>query len=138
MKATDFTFRNKRGMTLVEIIVSIALIGILTAMVFTVFSTGILLSIKSGDNTRIAGIASGAVEHKLSGANVIEDGDELIIEGVDDDDVLLGNGSIDIQTGQTAQVSLNGGDDVEITGTQVSVDSDSDRNETSMKVFIPD
>ena len=49
---------NTNGMTLVEIIVSIALFGIVAAMTMMVLTSSLLLSIRSGDNMRQTGEAS--------------------------------------------------------------------------------
>lgn len=50
---------DNQGMTLVEVIVSMALLGILAAMLITILTTSLLLSIRSGDNTR-ATVSAGA------------------------------------------------------------------------------
>lgn len=47
-------FNNREGMTLVEIIVSIALLGIIAALVLMVFSSSMLMIVNSGDNTKAA------------------------------------------------------------------------------------
>lgn len=44
--------KNPKGMTLVEIIVSIALLGIVTAMAMMILTSSLLLSMRAGDNTR--------------------------------------------------------------------------------------
>ena len=49
---------NSKGMTLVEIIVSIALFGIVAAMTLMVLTSSLLLSMRSGDNMRQTGEAS--------------------------------------------------------------------------------
>jgi len=51
--------KDNQGMTLVEVIVSMALLGILAAMLITILTTSLLLSIRSGDNTR-ATVSAGA------------------------------------------------------------------------------
>jgi prepilin-type N-terminal cleavage/methylation domain-containing protein len=47
-----FLIKNNKGFTLVELIVGVALIGIISVLVLTVLSTGAMLALKSGENTK--------------------------------------------------------------------------------------
>lgn len=125
--------KNNKGMTLVEVIISIALFGIISMIVVTVFTSGILLASKSGDNTKVTGNAGGVLENVLGGSTVTVDGSELQVEGV-----TVGTGVYSEDDTIEATIVYNGGSSEELEGVLYTIDSSSDRNETSMRVFVPD
>jgi prepilin-type N-terminal cleavage/methylation domain-containing protein len=126
--------KTNKGMTLVEVIISVALIGIISMMMVSVMSTGALLALKSGDNTKVTGNASGVIENVLGGSIVTQDGSDLKVEGN-----VVGTGIYAEDDTVEATVVFNGGvlSDT-MKGTFYMVDSSSDRNDTSMKVFVPE
>ena len=133
MNRSQFAYcKNKRGMTLVEVIVSIALLGIISAFVVMIFSSGIMLALKSGDNTMVTGVASGAIENKLAGANLSSniDGNLFVKTSI------YGRGNYE-ETTVIAEVDFQNGKERDISGKLITVESNSDRNDTSIKAFIP-
>jgi type II secretory pathway pseudopilin PulG len=126
---------------LVELIVGVALIGIISVLVLTVLSTGAMLALKSGENTKVTGNASGVIENVLGGSDIIQDGSDLKVEVVVGEDIethTVGTGSYIEDDSVEATVVFNGGSVTDtIDGTFYTVDSSSDRNNTSMKVFVP-
>jgi|GEM_PF-4188634 len=70
MKHIVENFRRKKkchgGMTLVEVIVSIALIGIIASMTLFVLTSSMLLSIRSSQNTEKVSEASAIVAEQLT------------------------------------------------------------------------
>jgi len=126
--------KTNKGMTLVEVIISVALIGVISMIMVTVMSTGALMALKSGDNTKVTGNASGVIENVLGGSTVIQDGSDLKVEGN-----VVGTGVYSEDDTVEATVVFNGGGlSNTMEGTFYTVDSDSDRNDTSMKVFVPE
>lgn len=120
-------------MTLVEVIVSIALLGIITTMAFLVFSTGILLAFRSGDNTEVTGEGSGILENALGGATITPGPDaELQVLGV-----TIGEGQYTEDDTAYATVRFSGVVTETIPGSFVTVYSESDENTTTMAAFIP-
>ena len=121
-------------MTLVEVILSIALLGIITAMAFLVFSTGILLAVNSGDNTEVTGNSSGILENSLGGASIVPGtGDELQVLGE-----TIGEGQYTEDHTANATVILSGVDTKIIPGSFVTVYTESTENSTTMAAFIPE
>ena len=49
--------KGKQGMTLVEIIAGVAIVGMIVVMVLTVFSAGMMITVNAGDNTAVTGDA---------------------------------------------------------------------------------
>lgn len=120
-------------MTLVEVILSIALLGIITAMAFLVFSSGILLAVNSGDNTEVTGNGSGILENSLGGATITPgSGDELQVLGE-----TIGEGQYTEDNTVNATVKFSGVDTKIIPGTFVTVYTESAENNTTMAAFIP-
>lgn len=72
-------FCNKKGMTLVEVIVSMALLGILVSMALLVLSSSLLLSFKSEDNTRQTGNAGTVMNQELISSTPEGDSTQAII-----------------------------------------------------------
>lgn len=124
--------KQNKGMTLVEVIISIALFSIISIMVVTVLTSGTMLALKSGDNTKVTGNASGVLENVLGGSTVSTDGLDLEVEGV-----TVGTGVYSEVTAE-AIIVYNGGSSENLEGTLYTVDSSSDRNDTSMRVYIPE
>lgn len=126
--------QNKKGMTLVEILLSIALLGIISIMAFTIFSAGVLLALNSGDNTKVTGNGSGILENALGGATITAGpGNELQVLGV-----TIGEGQYTENDTATATVRFSGTVTETIPGSYVTVYTESDRNNTTMAAFIPD
>lgn len=57
---------SNKGMTLVEIIVSLAIFGILSVLFLNVFLGGILLTVRSGDRTEMVAEAASSIESKIA------------------------------------------------------------------------
>ncbi len=116
-----------------EVILSIALLGIITAMAFLVFSSGILLAVNSGDNTEVTGNGSGILENSLGGATITPgSGDELQVLGE-----TIGEGQYTEDNTVNATVKFSGVDTKIIPGTFVTVYTESAENNTTMAAFIP-
>lgn len=131
---TNNPLKNRRGMTLVEVILSIALLGIITAMAFLVFSTGILLAVNSGDNTEVTGNGSGILENSLGGATILPGaGNELQVLGE-----TIGEGQYMEDHTVNATVKFSGINTKTIPGTFVTVYTESEKNNTTMAAFLPD
>lgn len=126
---------NNKGMTLVEVIVSIALVGIIASMVVVVFSSSILIAVKSGDNTQVTGMGSSVLENSLGDADIIASEGNLYVVG-DTQPIATGVYS---EVPSTAIVDFRGEGitNVIIDGTFMTMDSTSQQNETSLKVFRP-
>ena len=121
-------------MTLVEIILSLALLGIISTMAFVIFSAGVLLALDSGDNTKVTGNGSGILENALGGATITAGpGSELQVLGV-----TIGEGLYTENSTAAATVKFSGTVIETIPGSYVTVYTESDRNNTTMAAFIPD
>lgn len=57
---------DKRGFTLVEVIVSIAIFGIMAVLFLNVFFSSYYLTLRSEDRTQAVGIASGQLQNTLA------------------------------------------------------------------------
>ena len=126
---------NNKGMTLVEVIVSIALVGIIASMVALIFSAGIRIAARSGDNTKVTGMASGVLENSLGDADLITSGGSLYVVGETDP---IATGTY-IEVPATAVVDFRGEGttDITIDGTFMTMDATSEQNDSSLKVFRP-
>lgn len=126
---------NNRGMTLVEVILSMALVGIIASMGIVVFSSSILLAVNSGDNTEVTGMASSVLENSLGDADIIASEGSLYVAG-DAQPIATGTYT---EVPVTASVDFRGEGttDVTIDGTFMTMDSTSEQNEASLKVFRP-
>ncbi len=62
--------KTSRGMTLIELIVAIALIGIISVVLITVYTSSIYLTVQSGDRTKNVSVVSSIVENNLEGTLV--------------------------------------------------------------------
>lgn len=106
--------KSKKGMTLIEVILSIAILGIIAVMTLTVFSTGILIAINAGDNTLSTGNAVAKVNRDI----VVKDA---------------------ATTGPTqVTVTFPGWHSVLVTGSAIVTQSDnSTKTSSTMKAFVP-
>ena len=57
---------NNKGMSLVEIIVSLAIFGVLSVLFLNVFLGGILLTVRSGDRAEMVAEAASSIEQKIA------------------------------------------------------------------------
>lgn len=107
--------KHNDGMTLVEIVVSIALLGIVASMTLMIFTSSLMLAINSGDNTNVTGIASAEMNQsildKTSGSSI-----KAVVYFKQD--------------GTNASPDVN--------GKFITIDASSDKNDTTMKAFVPD
>ena len=58
---------TNKGMTLIELILGMALLGIISIVFITVYTSSIYLAVRSGDRTKNVSTASGIVENSLDG-----------------------------------------------------------------------
>ena len=126
-------YKNDKGMTLVEIIVSIAVIGILASMVLTVFGTGILLAVRSGDNTVVKGVASSVTENWLGNASLIQDGQTVRVAS----GAAIGVASFNVVTQQAITITLQNGTMKQLNVDIIRVNAKSDDNSTTISAFKP-
>ncbi len=117
---------------MVEVIVSIALIGIIATLVVTIFVAGLFIARESGDNTKVTGNASGTVENALGGAIITPVDEELQVDGMP-----VGTGTYAEDDTVEATIEFSGIHSKTIGGTLVTVTSDSELNDTTMKAYIP-
>lgn len=61
--------KNRKGLTLIELIVSIALVGVLAIVVLNVFSSGFLNIVKAGNRTQ----AVNAAENEIFNNPIVEE-----------------------------------------------------------------
>lgn len=121
-------FRSDRGITLVEVIISIALLGILTSLFLTAFTSGIFMAAKSGNNTNVSSSAS-AITTKIS-RDVAALPDEYINNYVaEPDKVVVDFNGAGIMTTSVAGIYYT------VTAEGISVKSE---NESKIKSFVPD
>ena len=122
-------------MTLVEVIVSIALVGIIASMVALIFSAGIRIAARSGDNTEVTGMASGVLENALGDADLVTSDGSLYVVG-DTEPIATGTYT---EVPATAAVDFRGEGttDITIDGTFMTMDATSEQNDSSLKVFRP-
>jgi prepilin-type N-terminal cleavage/methylation domain-containing protein len=107
---------SQNGMTLVEVISSIALIGIIAAMMYMVFTTSLLLAVISGDNTNVTWDAGTQMNR------VIVDSSE----------------AAGISMEAEVKFKQQAANSVDVPGQLVTTQVSSDKNEATMKTFIPD
>ncbi|SDK52410.1 type II secretion system protein [Natronincola ferrireducens] len=69
--------KSESGLTLVEIIVGLALLGIIVVVIGTVYTSSVLLAVRSGGRTKNVSDAATIAESAISGYNQAEI-DELI------------------------------------------------------------
>lgn len=94
--------KNRKGFTLLELIVSIALIGILTVSLLTVFNTGLLNIVRAGVRTEAVNIAE---EELIDNPIIIEEKSIIIVLPTPKGDVTYNiEGS-----GVKGKILLNGG-----------------------------
>lgn len=103
-------------MTLVEIIISIALLGIIATLVLTVFASSMLVAINSGDNTSVAEVADGAITHKI-----------IFKDGVTTNANVYFNGT-----------QYSNDESAQIAGQYIEEPRTSDKNQTILKTFVTD
>lgn len=85
-----------KGMTLVELIIGIALLGIITIALINAYTTSIYWSVVSGDRTKNTSIASGVVENALEGTviqNSLTEIDTVEILGPGGNVIIIPNAS---------------------------------------------
>lgn len=122
-------YNNSKGMTLVEIIVSIAVIGILATLALSVFGTGMFLAVNSGDNTMVNQVAS-EITYQITENSSISPLTPAAVYSA----------TYNVPTVPTnATVKFNGSNaaTIQITGIMVDVNAASDKNTTEIQVFLP-
>lgn len=88
---------NKKGFTLIEVIVSLAVIGIIAVAMLTIFNTGLINIVSAGERSSATNLAE---------LNLYEDDSEENNDSI----------SIDLPTGKKDQIPIDGKYEVEING----------------------
>ena len=70
----------KKGITLIEIVISIALVGIILVSMLSIFDTGLFNIIRAGDRTSIVVGVSSQVDNLLSGGQELVDESNYLLE----------------------------------------------------------
>jgi prepilin-type N-terminal cleavage/methylation domain-containing protein len=65
-----YLLKNKKGMTLIEIIVAIAILGIISVSFFAMFTTGFKGIINAGKYSKAEYVAQKAMENRVAGVAV--------------------------------------------------------------------
>lgn len=70
----------RKGITLIEIVISIALVGIILVSMLSIFDTGLFNIIRAGDRTSIVVGVSSQVDNLLSGGQELVDESNYLLE----------------------------------------------------------
>lgn len=131
---------NDKGMTLVEIIVSISLLGILAVGILTLMVTSMAITTQAGKDSVSIKLTGRVIENILSGEAIITQTETgvTIFDGVATTTTLPGY-NYNVTTGQTASITYTGGKtSVEsVTGRIVVVAPRDTTDRSKVEVFIP-
>lgn len=120
-----------QGMTLVEVLLAITILGILAVLMGGVFVNAIGTVSRAGDLDRTGYTASKVTENALAGLTLTEDGANIKINA----EVVKGT-AVTIAPDKTITINfpLTA---IEITGDQKMITSTGSRNDVTIEVFIP-
>jgi prepilin-type N-terminal cleavage/methylation domain-containing protein len=127
---------NDRGMTLVEVLLSITILGMLGILFTGVFINAFALINLAGDLNRTGYTAALVAENAIGGLAVTQDGDDARISGPLGD-VLVEDITIPVDVAKTVTVTFPLRD-ITVSGNELQITSQGKTNEVTIEVFIPD
>jgi len=133
-------FKNKQGVTLVEILLSITILGIVSILMAGLLVNGLALITVAGDLDRTGNTASKVTENAIADNNITQSGTSVIIDGGGYTETVI---NTDIVTEEVnSDVTFNPGEADEITfsmtGDRKTITNHGNSNDVAIEVVIPD
>ncbi|HWQ89164.1 MAG TPA: type II secretion system protein [Desulfitobacteriaceae bacterium] len=134
--------RNCRGITLIEVILSIAILGVLATFIIGVLANAIGVINRAGDLDRTGYTAAQVAENAISRLSITPtpDGDGIVITGQSGKTVTVPNSSV---VDSIVTVTFPSGS-IDIPGKKIEITTTGnekvvgEKNEVTIEVFIPD
>lgn len=133
--------KNNKGLTLVEVLLSIAVLGIVSILVLGLLVNGLSLVTAAGDLDTSGNTASKITENIIAKKDVTQSGTSVKITG-DGSEEEIANSEIVIQDGINTDVTFNPGTANQkiypMTGDKSTVTNHGNTTEAAIEVVIPD
>jgi prepilin-type N-terminal cleavage/methylation domain-containing protein len=110
MKRFSCLYKNNNGMTLVEVVVALAILGLIAISMLTMFSTGVYFVIKSGHNSENQYYTIQSMENKLAD-NLVTVPSQITPTTINNKTLLINFDGYTITTqGKVQKISFDDGD----------------------------
>ena len=131
------TLKESKGMTLVEVLLSITILGILSVLIAGVFINGFVLINIAGDLNRTDNNAALVTENALGGLTVeqVENETNAKITGPSGE-AIIEDITLTVSEGQTVFISFPG-KDISVSGKEMQITSYGKDKDVTIEVFIP-
>lgn len=131
------TLKESRGMTLVEVLLSITILGILAVLIAGVFTNGLVLINIAGNLDRTGYNAALVAENAIGGLNVeqVENEASAKITGPSGE-TIIEDITLIVSEGQTVYISFPG-KDISVSGKEMRIISSGENEDVTIEVFIP-
>ena len=138
---------NEKGMTLVEVLLGLTVLGIMAVLIGGVFVESLRLTSRAGDLDRTGYTAAKVTENAINGQVLVQedydgDGNPDIILDKDveaDWEVVLNTALQSDEPQETITISFpDTGKSIDIMGDQKKITSKGNGNDVTIEVFIPD
>lgn len=131
------TLKESRGMTLVEVLLSITILGILAVLIAGVFTNGLVLINIAGNLDRTGYNAALVAENAIGGLNVeqVENEASAKITGPSGE-TIIEDITLIVSEGQTVFISFPG-KDISVSGKEMRIISSGENEDVTIEVFIP-
>lgn len=127
---------NHKGMTLIEVLVGLALLGIIAVLMGGFFVNSLGLISRAGDLDRTGYTAAKVIENAIDGQALTQDGSDIIINIDETNEETVQNTAQPLDVNKTINISFPGRS-IDVTGYQKKIKSTGYRNDVTIEVFIP-
>jgi len=124
---------DEKGMTLVEVLLGLAIIGIIAVLMGSVFVNGLGMVSRAGDLDRTGYTAAKVTENAIDGQDFVVSGDDIKIN-----EEIVANTAIPLDAEKMITIKFDDtGKSLDVYGDQKKITSTGYRNDVTIEVFIP-
>lgn len=133
LKVVGSLYRADKGMTLIEVLMGLLVLGIMAVLMGGVFVNSLGLISRAGDLDSTGYTAAKVTENALDGQELVVSGSDIHIKGE-----IIENTALPVDSEKTVTVNFpDTAADIDITGDQKKIKATGYRNDVTIEVFIP-